>query len=139
MESIIHAGKKDCCQESVILINEIGFSTTINANTLMNWNIDFRKQEKFHHPNIYVANNITPKPALFEYFPQAARGASLLILDHLNHFIVEMLCGELINKIIPSLKVEVQESAVAATANMEGYNLLCNYTSKPPSYMTVLH
>jgi hypothetical protein len=46
--------------------------------------------------------------------------ASLFILDHLDHFIVEMLRGELINKIIPSLKVEVEESAVAATADMEG-------------------
>ncbi len=126
-------GKKDCCQEAVILINEIGFNMTINANTLMNWNIDFRKQEKFHHPNIYVANYITSKPAMFKYFPQAAVYASLFILDHLNHFIVEMLRGELTNKIIPSLKVEVQESAIAATADMEGYNLLCNYNSKPPS------
>jgi hypothetical protein len=75
----------------VILINEIGFSTIINANTLMNWITDFRKQEKFHHPNIYVANNIMPKPALFNYFPQAAADASLFILDHLNYFIVEML------------------------------------------------
>ncbi len=111
---------------------------TINANTLMNWNIDLRKQEKFHHPNIYVANDITPKLALFDYFPQAAVDASLFILDHLDHFIVEMLWGKLINKTIPSLKVEVQESAVAATADMEGYNILCHYTSKPPSYMTVL-
>jgi hypothetical protein len=46
--------KKDCCQEAVDQINDIGFDTTINANTLMNWNIDFRKTEKFHHPDIML-------------------------------------------------------------------------------------
>jgi hypothetical protein len=54
--------KKDCCQEAVRQLNDIGFNTTINPNTVMNWNIDFRKEEKFHHPNFYVANNIKPKP-----------------------------------------------------------------------------
>jgi hypothetical protein len=91
--------KTDCCQEAVNQINDIGFDTTINANTLMIWNINFRKHEKFRHPDIYVANNITPTPALFEYFPQSALDASLFILDHLDHFIVEMLCGELINSL----------------------------------------
>jgi hypothetical protein len=61
--------KKDCCEEAVCQMNEIGFNMTINANIVMNWNIHFKKEEKFHHPNIYVANNIKPKLALFEYFP----------------------------------------------------------------------
>ena len=46
--------KKDCCQEAVNQINDIGFDTSINANTLMNWNIDFRKYEMFHHPDIFM-------------------------------------------------------------------------------------
>jgi hypothetical protein len=100
-------------------IYDIGFDTTIKVNTLMNWNIDFRKHEKFHHPDIYVANDITPKPVLFEYFPQAAVDASSFIPNHLDHYIVEMLHGELINKIIPSLKEEI-EVAGAANATTDG-------------------
>jgi len=129
--------KKDCCQEAVNQINEIGFDTTINANTLMNWNIDFRKYNQFHHPDIYVANNIKPKPALFENFPQAAVDASLKILNNLDHFNVEMLRVELINTIIPSLKEEIEVTG-DANANIDGYNLLCHYMAKPPSYTTVL-
>ena len=68
-------------------------------------------------------------PALFEYFPQAAVDASLFILNHLYHFIVEMLHGELINKIIPSLKEEI-ELVGATNANTDGYNLLCHYKAK---------
>ena len=61
----------------------------------MIWNINFRKHEKFHHPDIYVvANNIMPTPVLFKYFPQSAVDASLFILNHLDHFIVKILCGE---------------------------------------------
>ena len=130
--------KKDCCQEAVNRINDIGFDTTINANTLMNWNIDFRKYEQFHHPDIHVANNIKPTPAMFEYFPQEAVDASLFILNHLDHFNVEMLRGEIIDKIIPSLKEEMDETGDANNTNIHGYNLLCNYMAKQPSYTTVL-
>ena len=37
-----------------------------------------------------------------------------------------MLWGELIDKIIPSLKVEVEK--IDANTDNEEYNLLCNYT-----------
>ena len=124
--------KKDCCQEAVCQIDNIGFHSTINPNTVMHWTINFRKEDEFHHPNIYVANNIQPKPALFKYFPQAAVELSLFILNHLDQFTVEILQGELIDKIIPSLKVEIEE--IDANTDNSEYNLMCHYTAKPPSY-----
>jgi hypothetical protein len=75
---------------------------------------------------------------MFEYFPQAAVDASLFILNHLDHFNVEMLRGEIIDKIIPSLKEEMEETGDANNTNIHGYNLLCNYMAKQPSYTTVL-
>jgi hypothetical protein len=69
-------------------------------------------------------------PALFEYFPQAAVDASLFILNHLYHFIVEMLHGELINKIIPSLKEEIELVGATNANTDDGYNLLCHYMAK---------
>jgi hypothetical protein len=65
----------------------------------MNWNIDFRKQEKFHHPNIYVANNIRSKPVLFKYFPQAAVDASSFILDNPDHFNVKMFVASSLTRL----------------------------------------
>ena len=76
---------------------------------------------------------------MFEYFPQAAVDASLFILNHLDHFNVKMLRGEIIDKIIPSLKEEMEETGDANNTNIHGYNLLCNYMAKQPSYTTVLH
>ena len=63
--------------------------------------------------------------------------SSSFILDHLDHLIVEILRGVLINKIIPSLKEDIEADGTAE-ANIDGYNLLRHYMAKPPSYMTVL-
>ena len=124
--------KKDCCQEAVDQINDIGFDTTINANTLMNWNIDFRKTEKFHHPDIYVANNINAG-AVRVLPPSSCR----FFIVHPGSSRPFHWRGELINKIIPSLKEDIEADGTAE-ANIDGYNLQRHYMAKLPSYMTVL-
>jgi hypothetical protein len=74
------------------------FDTTVDAKRISYWNIDVRKDNWFPHPNSYVANGIKPNPPFFEHFPNAAADASTFILDHFDHFSVEMLLGELIPK-----------------------------------------
>jgi hypothetical protein len=44
--------KKDCCQEVVDQMNDIGLDVLINVNTLVNWNSAFRKRQQFPHPNL---------------------------------------------------------------------------------------
>jgi hypothetical protein len=61
--------------------------------------------------------------------------ASSFILNHLEHFVVVMFWGELINKIISSLKFEVKESA--ANKDNKEFNPPCHFTAN--SYMTILH
>ena len=129
---------KDCCQVAVDQVNGLGFNTTINAKTLSCWNIDFWKRGKFAHPNPFIANGIKPKPPLFEYFPKAAVDVTTFVLDHLDHFAVEMLCNEFITTIIPALKAEVENSGGSMNRDHSDYNLLCHYSNNPPSYMTVL-
>jgi hypothetical protein len=129
---------KDCCQVAVDQVNGLGFNTTINAKTLSYCNIDFRKRGKFAHPNPFIANGIKPKPPLFEYFPKAAVDATTFVLDHLDHFAVEMLHNEFITTIIPALKAEVENSGGNMNRDHPDYNLLCHYSNNPPSYMTVL-
>ena len=64
---------KTCCQEAVDKINDVGFYTTISAKTLSYWNVNFRQQGKFPHPNTYIANGIKPKPLLFEWYQKRQR------------------------------------------------------------------
>ena len=63
-----------CYNEAVKQVNALGIHTTINANTLSLWNIQFYKLGKFPHPNPFVANGLRPKPLLFEYFPTSSDG-----------------------------------------------------------------
>ena len=124
-----------CCKVAVKQVNLIGIDTTINANTLSHWNIQFRKTGQFPHPNPYVANGLKPKPMLFEYFPRSAADSNAFILQHLDHFAVEMLRSEIISQIIPGLVKEVEKDG----SNIETleYQLLKRYEIKPPSYTTV--
>ena len=55
-----------CYEEAIRCGNVLGFETTINAQTLARWNVDFRKHGNFAHPNPNVANGLKPTPYLFE-------------------------------------------------------------------------
>ena len=80
-----------CCQEALDLLASLGFDTTVDAKKISYWNIDFCRDNCFPHPNSYVANGIKPKPPFFEHFPNGTADESTFILDHLDHFSVEML------------------------------------------------
>jgi hypothetical protein len=125
-----------CCQEALDLLAGLGFDTTVDAKRISYWNIDFRKDNRFPHPNLYVANGIKPKPPFFEHFPNAAADASTFILDHLDHFSVEMLRGELISKIIPALTKECEDDGIPDDSPER--ILLSQFEIRPPSYTTVL-
>ena len=125
-----------CCKPAVEAVNGLGFTTTINAITLSTWNTQFRVLGKFPHPNPYVANGLERKPAIFDVFPQAAADVSLFITNNLSNFNVEMVRLELINKILPRLKEEVDKDEMDEDCIQ--YKLITQYITKPPSYMTVL-
>ncbi len=78
-----------------------------------------------------------PKPLFFEYFPNAAADASTFILEHFDHFSVEMLRGEIITKIIPALTKECKDDGIPEDSTE--HKLLSQFENNPPSYTTVLH
>ncbi len=125
-----------CCQEALDLLAGLGFDTTVDAQRITYWNIDFCKDNCFPHPNSYVANGIKPKPPFCEYFPNAMADASTFILDHLDHFSGEMLRGEIISKIIPALTKECKNDGIPEDSTE--CTLLSQFEIRPPSYMTVL-
>ena len=65
-------------------VNALRFYITINAQTLTIWNVDFRKNSKFPHPNPNVSNGLKPNSSLFEYFPTAESDAKAFILEHMK-------------------------------------------------------
>jgi hypothetical protein len=66
----------------------------------------------------------------------AVADASSFILEHLNHFSVEMVCNEIISKIIPELVTESEKDGILQDSDK--HTLLSHYSSKPPSYTAVL-
>ncbi len=91
----------DCCSETIFKMNEIGMSATMRPRTIANWNISFRKNGKFPHPNPNVANGVTKKPRIFEYFPLIEIECKEFAYANFDNFSVEMLKVELPCNIIP--------------------------------------
>ena len=62
----------------------------------------------------------------------------MFVLDHLDHFAVEMLRNAFITTNIPALKAEVENSDGSMNEDHPDYNLLCHCSNNPSSYMPVL-
>jgi hypothetical protein len=125
-----------CCQEALDLLAGLRFDTTVDAKRISYWNIDFRQDNCFPHPDSYVDNGIKPKPPFFEYFLNAVADASAFILEHLDHFSVEMIPGEIISKIIPALTKECEDNGIPEDSTE--CTLLSQFEIRPPGYTAVL-
>lgn len=125
----------DCCQPAVDELNNLGVKTTQSKKTIGKWNRDFRKHEKFPHPNVHVRMGKKPKPPIFELYPHLEATVGEFVIKHLDFFTVEMLRSELVTEMIPKL---VKECEDAKEEDSLGYKLLQTYMDKAPSYSTIL-
>ena len=75
-----------CCKEAVRKLNEMGIHGTTSARTIQNWNIHFRRNGKFPHPNPNIANGVKYKPLIFEFFPEIELDCKEFILETLITF-----------------------------------------------------
>ena len=93
----------DFCEKAVAECHKMGIETTKNGRRVADWKPNFRKADKFHHPNSHVRMGKKRTPPLFDLFPQLEARVREFITKHLDCFAVEMLRGELINVMIPKL------------------------------------
>ena len=60
----------DCCEKAVSECHNMGIETTKNGRRVADWKHNFRKANKFHHPNSHVSMGKKRTPPLFDLFPQ---------------------------------------------------------------------
>ena len=114
----------------------VGFeSSTTYYATVQRHEIEFQKEGNFCHPNPLIINGLRNRPELFEHFPSAEADVSKFMIESLAAVSVEMLRSELISSIIPKLVDEANQKGVSH--DVPEYTLFCQYTDKPPPYMTV--
>ena len=126
-----------CCDEASRKLNELTYINAATGRTIMSWNRIFRVNHQFPNPNPYVANGIKRKPTLFEVFPLAASDVSNFILDHLQHFSVEMLREHFNTTMIKQLNEDVKANN-NFSEDSEECKLVDRYLANPPSYSTVV-
>ena len=117
----------DCCQPAVDELNNLGVKTTQSKKTIGKWNRDFRKHEKFPHPNVHVRMGKKPKPPIFELYPHLEATVGEFVIKHLDFFTVEMLRSELVTEMIPKL---VKECEDAKEEDSLGYKVMQTYMDK---------
>jgi hypothetical protein len=125
-----------CCTEAVNTLSFLGFILTLDPYKISVWNRVFRQDVKLPHPNHYIANDMKPKPPIFEIFPEATAMTSDFVYSHLDYFNVEMLRNELIINIIPELKKKAEDEQ--EPVNSSRFILLSCLSTQLPSWLTVL-
>ena len=128
---------EDICNEAVKELNNVGINTTTTGKIVMKWHREFRDNDQFPHPNIYVRMGKTYKPPIFELFPDIEAKVNEFILSNLSFFTVEMLRSELATEIIPKRLAQVLDEDGVESESL-GRTLLEAYIEKMPSYSTVL-
>ena len=123
------------CHKAVVVLNDYGFKATTNSEVVSKWNLVFRLNDKFPHPNPNVRMGKKPKPVLFEVFPNLEARVQEFVMNHLDCFCVEMLREVLIKNMIPDL---IKELELDDETDTVAYELLRDYVIRPPTYNSVL-
>ncbi len=129
-----------CCKEAAESLCDIGVKMTRCPRTIASWNVMFRHNEKFPHPNSSIANGIKPKAPIFEYFPKFEADCKEFIFNNFDNFGVEMLRDEMVNNLLLKHVDEFKKDVEAGirTEHSDKYKLLERYLSQPPAYSTVV-
>ncbi len=115
----------------------MGIHGTTSARTIQNWNIHFRRNGKFPHPNPNIANGVKYKPLIFEFFPEIELDCKEFIFGNFDNFHVEMLRDELVSTIIPKQMAKLNQNQLVSNESEE-FKLIEHMTTSPPAYSTVL-
>jgi hypothetical protein len=75
---------RDSCAEAISRMEKAGISRITGASTIMKWNRQFHKAEKFPHPNAYVEAGKEPKPWLVDVFPEGRDKIQQFCLENLE-------------------------------------------------------
>ena len=122
----------NCCQAAMSEFHRMhGPETKIVAThwrTIQVWNIQFRNNERFPHPNPYVQRGRTPCPLLFEAFPEAQRIFQCWASKNLERMSCEMAATFIRDELVP--KIYNMELADHATEDSEDLPTLTEFKSQ---------
>jgi hypothetical protein len=120
----------DCCDAACEHLNPSGNEAATSGETIQRWNRQFRKLDKFQHPNPIVRSGKSPQPSLFEHFPESKDAMKRFSNGNLADLTTELLRDFIITKLLVTLSKEIDPDD-------ERKELLEYYKEKPPSIATV--
>jgi hypothetical protein len=122
----------NCCDAAYELLNPAsGNEAATSGDTIVSWNRQFRKQDKFQHPNPAVPDGKIPEPSLFEHFPESKDAVKRLANGNLADLTTEFLR----DFIFADLRVKLLKDTDAVDDRKE--LLECHKERPPPSTTTV--
>jgi hypothetical protein len=116
----------DCCNAACECLNACGNEAATNGETVQRQCRNFRKLDKFQHPDLTVRSGKTPEPSLFEHFPESKD----TVKGNLADLTTELSRDFFLTKLLVELAKDVDEVD-------ERKELLECYEDNPPSTTTV--
>ena len=115
---------RTCCEKAVKEMKVVGMCHVNNYRSVMSWNIEYRYDSHFQHPN--ASDNSTKKsqPPLFQLFPQAKKKLLTFCSENSSDMSIDMTHKYLTTHIIPKLleKEETEkEDAVSSHTSVHRY------------------
>jgi hypothetical protein len=96
---------RDCCEAACESLNPCGNVAATTGRTIERWNMEFRKNNKYVHPNPIVRSGKCPEPSLFEHFPETKDAIKRFTNGNLADLTTELLQDFIVTNLHPgSLK-----------------------------------
>jgi hypothetical protein len=94
---------EQCCIEACSQLNKIGIVQATHHRTVQDWNVEFRKDSAFLHPNNIVRCGKRPQPLLFLKYPQVKQEITSFGLKNLTTLTVELVYSYCLETLFPRL------------------------------------
>jgi hypothetical protein len=94
---------RDCCEAACESLNPCGNVAAITGRTIERWNMEFRTNNKFVHPNPIVRSGKCPEPSLFEHFPESKDAIKRFANGNLADLTTELLRDFIVTNLLPGL------------------------------------
>ena len=94
---------EQCCSEACKQLNKLGVLQATIGRTVRDWNLEFRKQQVFLHPNLMVRCGQRPLPLMLVRYPAAKDQMAAFGLSNLSTLTVETMRRFCIDDLFPKL------------------------------------
>jgi len=120
-----------CCEKVSETMCDMGYEVCDKSIRL--WNMEFRVNNLFNHPNPIISSGKTLTPPLFDLFPEVKDSILTYCLQNISDLNVTRVHNYIVDNLLPNL----QKTTMHETVCNEAQHFLESLTTNPPNPTTI--